>query len=58
MKTYDKIKDEKLQYESNRGATKASALSSRKTDIYIYIYIYIYMSILLVNKYFHPIKVE
>ena len=56
MKTYDKIKDEKLQYESNRGATKASALSSRKTDIYIYIYIY--MSILLVNKYFHPIKVE
>ena len=43
MKTYDKIKDEKLQYESNRGATKASALSSRKTDIYIYIYIYIYI---------------
>ena len=30
----DKIRDEKLQYDMNREATKISALSSRKIDKY------------------------
>ena len=30
----DKIRDEKLQYDINREATKISALSSRKIDKY------------------------
>ena len=33
----DKIRDEKLQYDINREATKMSALSSRKIDIYEYL---------------------
>ena len=32
MKIYDKIKDEKLQYDINREAAKISALSSGKID--------------------------
>ena len=32
MTTDDKIKDEKLNYDINRGAAKKSALSSGKTD--------------------------
>ena len=34
MKTDDKIRDEKLQYDINREATKTSSLSSGKTDKY------------------------
>ena len=30
----DKIKDEKLQYDINKGAAKISALSSAKIDTY------------------------
>ena len=33
----DKIKDEKLQYDSNREVTKMSALSSDKIDKYEYL---------------------
>ena len=33
----DKIRDEKLQYNINREAAKASALSSRKIDKYEYL---------------------
>ena len=33
----DKIKDEKLQYDSNREVTKMSALSSGKIDKYEYL---------------------
>ena len=33
----DKIRDEKLQYDINREATKTSALSSRKIDKYEYL---------------------
>ena len=36
MKIDDKIKDEKLQYDSNREAAKISALSSGKTEKYEY----------------------
>ena len=36
MRIDDKIRDEKLQYDSNREAAKI-ALSSRKTDKYILI---------------------
>ena len=32
----DKIRDEKLQYDTNREAAKISALSSGKTDKYEY----------------------
>ena len=32
MKIYDKIKDEKLQYDINREAAKISTLSSGKID--------------------------
>ena len=34
---YDKIKDEKLQYNINREAAKISALPSRKIDKYEYL---------------------
>ena len=34
MTADDKIRDEKLQYDINREATKTSALSSGKTDKY------------------------
>ena len=37
MTTDDKIKDEKLQYDINREATKISALSSDKIDKYEYL---------------------
>ena len=33
----DKIRDEKLQYDINRGAAKISALSSGKIDNYEYL---------------------
>ena len=33
----DKVRDEKLQYNINREATKISALSSRKIDKYEYL---------------------
>ena len=33
----DKIRDEKLNYDINRGAAKKSALSSGKTDKYEYL---------------------
>ena len=33
----DKIRDEKLQYDINREATKISALSSGKPDKYAYL---------------------
>ena len=33
----DKIKDEKIQYDIKREATKISALSSGKTDTYEYL---------------------
>ena len=36
MKTDNKIKDEKLQYDINREAAKILALSSGKTDKYEY----------------------
>ena len=45
----DKIRDEKLQYDINRGATKISALSSGKL---------INMKILQVKKYYLLMKVE
>ena len=34
MINYDKIRDEKLQYDINRGVAKISALSSGKIDKY------------------------
>ena len=34
MIIHEKIRDEKLQYDINREATKVSALSSGKTDAY------------------------
>ena len=34
MTIYDKISDEKLQYDINRGVAKISALSSGKIDKY------------------------
>ena len=37
MKTDDKIRDEKLQYDINRETAKISALSSRKIDNYEYL---------------------
>ena len=37
MKTDDKIRDEKLQYNTNREVTKMSAWSSRKIDKYEYL---------------------
>ena len=37
MTTDDKIRDEKLQYDINREATKTSALSSRKIYKYYYL---------------------
>ena len=37
MTTEDQIKDEKLQYDVNREATKISALSSGKIDKYEYL---------------------
>ena len=37
MTTDDKIKDEKLHYDINRGATKISTLSSGKIDKYEYL---------------------
>ena len=37
MTTDDKIKDEKLQYDINREATKVSALSPGKIDKYEYL---------------------
>ena len=37
MTTEDQIRDEKLQYDINREATKISALSSGKIDIYEYL---------------------
>ena len=37
MKTDDKIRDEKLQYDINREAAKISALSSGKIDKYEYL---------------------
>ena len=49
MKTDDKIKDEKLQCNIKREATKISALSSGKL---------INMNILQGKKYYHLIKVE
>ena len=36
MTPYDKIRDEKLQYEINREATKISALSSGEIHKYEY----------------------
>ena len=33
MTIYDKIRDEKLQYDVNREAAKTSSLSSVKTDM-------------------------
>ena len=36
MTIYDQIKDEKLQYNFNREASKISALSSGKIDMYKY----------------------
>ena len=37
MTIEDQIKDEKLQYDINREATKISALSSAKLDKYKYL---------------------
>ena len=37
MAIYDKIRDEKLQYDINREATNVSALSSGKIDKYEYL---------------------
>ena len=37
MITFDNIRDEKLQYDINREATKLSALSSGKNDKYEYL---------------------
>ena len=37
MTIEDQIRDEKLQYDINREATKISALSSDKIDIYEYL---------------------
>ena len=37
MTTDDKIRNEKLQYDINREATKISALSSGKIDEYEYL---------------------
>ena len=37
MRTVDKIRDEKRQYDVNREAAKISALSSGKTDWYEYL---------------------
>ena len=37
MRIDDKIRDEKLQYESNREAAKISALSSGRIDEYEYL---------------------
>ena len=37
MTIYDKIRDEKLQYDINREAAKRSALSSAKFDKFEYI---------------------
>ena len=37
MKIDDKIRDEKLQYDINREATKTLALSSGKIDKYEYL---------------------
>ena len=37
MTLEDQIRDEKLQYDSNREAAKISALSSGKTDKYEYL---------------------
>ena len=48
MRIDDKIRDEKLQYESNREAAKISALSSGRIDEYI----------LQAKKYYLLIKVE
>ena len=47
MTTDDKIRDEKLQYNINREATKISALSSGKIDKYKY---FIGEEILLSNR--------
>ena len=49
MKTDDKIRDEKLQYDINREAAKILALSSEKL---------INMNILQVKKYYLLIKEE
>ena len=49
MKSDDKTKDEKLQYDINKEAAKISALSSCKIDK---------MNILQVKKYYHLIKLE
>ena len=49
MKTDDKIRDEKLQYDINREAAKVLALSSEKL---------INMNILQVKKYYLLIKEE
>ena len=46
MTVYDKIRDEKLQYDINREAV--SPLSSIKTD----------MNVLQTKKYYLPIKVK
>ena len=37
MTIEDRIRDEKLQYDINRGAAKISALSSSKIDKYEYL---------------------
>ena len=37
MTIYDKVRDEKLQYNINREAAKTSALSSGKIDKYEYV---------------------
>ena len=37
QREYYKIRDEKLQYDTNREAAKTSALSSGKTDKYEYL---------------------
>ena len=37
INTDDKIRDENLQFDVNRGAIKASALSSGKIDKYEYL---------------------
>ena len=47
----DKIRDEKLQYDINREATKISTLSSGKVDRYEF-------TAEKVKKYCHLVKVE
>ena len=37
MTTEDQIRNEKLQYDINRGAAKISSLSSGKIDLYEYL---------------------